>query len=133
MQSRTQSGDLRKNAAVQADGLFLFQTGYSRLTGYSQVFGSFAGGRAEGAAKSGTEVKSLMKEADRKMRIAGAAADKGNASSAARRISQADALKGKAEGIIQRRAVAASTAAAQLGSKIAKSGAKKKEEGGSDQ
>jgi RHS repeat-associated protein len=72
------------------------------------------------AAASSPIVKQLLKEADRKTRIAAAAEARGNASSAARRNAQAGALKSEVNSIVYGRAAGASTAASQVASEAAK-------------
>jgi hypothetical protein len=97
-----------------------------------RVVGGVVSSVVEKAAANSPTVKQLLKEADRKTRIANGAEAAGNASSAARRNAQAGALKSEANSIIYGRAAGASTAASQAASEAAKKaaepGRKKKED-----
>jgi RHS repeat-associated protein len=96
-----------------------------------RVIGAVAGGVADRAAKNSPDVKQLLKEADRKSRVAANAAEAGNPSSSARRSAQAATLNNQAADRVASRSTAASTAASQATSAAAKRAvaeAKKREE-----
>jgi RHS repeat-associated protein len=85
-----------------------------------RAIGAVAGGVAERAARNSPEVKQLLKEADRKSRVAANAAEAGNSSSSARRSAQATALNNQAADRVASRSTAASTSASQATSAAAK-------------
>ncbi|MCY3713101.1 MAG: hypothetical protein OXH02_07415 [Gemmatimonadetes bacterium] len=83
-----------------------------------RIFGGIAGKIAGKKAGTSSTVEHLTRDADRLKRIGDSAASQGRDSRARSRYARAEALYEKAQSYIARRAIAASTAATQIGSRI---------------